>query len=179
MALFKRTSKEEEVTNLEQYYEDQGRSRVLGPLLAFAAVICVALLVTGLFFGGRWAFTKLTDDNTPAEKVASVLDPPEQIQVNQKPSEVANGENSNTQDNSQSTKPSQGSSSSSQKADNQTNTQDTSKGETGAQKNPTFTSSTNTDQLPNNGPGGVLLAFLVASFVGYLAHLRHTARKQN
>lgn len=64
MAWFRRNKTDQTVLpEIEKYYEAERKERAgLAWLLALVSVACVALILIGLFFGGKWAYNRLTDD---------------------------------------------------------------------------------------------------------------------
>ena len=72
MALFKRKqTTQTTLPELEKYYQAERRERSgLAWLLALVSVACVALLLIGLFFGGRWLYRRLTADDAQTTSVS-------------------------------------------------------------------------------------------------------------
>jgi hypothetical protein len=68
MALFRRRKTNSTLPpEVQQYYETERRdSSWLAWLLAAVTLLCAVLIVTGLFFGGRWAYRELTGNDKPA-----------------------------------------------------------------------------------------------------------------
>ncbi len=64
MALFRRNKTEAgTIPELQEYYNAERRERAsLAWLLALVSVACVALVLIGLFFGGRWLYNRLADN---------------------------------------------------------------------------------------------------------------------
>lgn len=99
MALFNRNDQnDQEGTSLEQYYSSQNRNNMLGWLVAAAALLMAALLVTGIFLAGRWGYNRFVKD----DKATTT----EQVQQTQQPEPTAtpqvlpsDGSTSNTTDN--------------------------------------------------------------------------------
>ena len=65
MAWFRRAKTEQNVLpEIEKYYDAEKRERAgLAWLLAVVSIACVALLLIGAFFGGRWVYRKTTKTN--------------------------------------------------------------------------------------------------------------------
>lgn len=57
---------------IQEYYQSEKRERVgIAWMLALATLVVTVLLALGIFYGGRWAYRALFDDNdknTPAEQ---------------------------------------------------------------------------------------------------------------
>lgn len=71
MALFRR-NKDSVLPEVDKYYEAEKRDRTgVAWLLALVSVAVVALIIVGLFLGGRWAYNKIAKNND-AEEVAQV-----------------------------------------------------------------------------------------------------------
>lgn len=64
MAWYRRKTDDNEVLpELREYYEAERRERAgLSWLLALVSVACVALVIIGLFFSGKWLYGRLTKD---------------------------------------------------------------------------------------------------------------------
>lgn len=71
MALFRRNnSKAVVLPKLEKYYDEERRERSgLAWILALVSIAAVALLLIGLFFGGRFLYRTLTTDRNPGTTV--------------------------------------------------------------------------------------------------------------
>lgn len=71
MAFFRRKNTEPVVLpELEKYYDAERRERSgLAWLLAFVSIAAVALILIGMFFGGRWLYRTLTTDDKPKTAV--------------------------------------------------------------------------------------------------------------
>lgn len=76
MAWFRRKTDDSEVLpELEQYYEAERRERAgLSWLLALVSVACVALVIIGLFFSGKWLYGRLTKDSGDATTTVQTED---------------------------------------------------------------------------------------------------------
>ena len=160
MALFWRKKSQDTVlpTEIQDYYQTEKRERAwVAWALGLATFIGTALLVLGLFTGGRWAYRKLTSD--PATPVAV-----QQDATPQDPDKSFNQTPSST------TPPSTTPASQ--------NTPPTSTPTTTPQTSSTSTSRTNaSSNLPNTGPGDTLAIFVVVSLVGYVLHRRYLATR--
>jgi hypothetical protein len=76
MALFSRKKTDQNVLpEIEKYYDAEKRERAgLAWLLAIVSIACVALVLIGLFFGGRWVYRKTTGTNK-APGVSTIQSP--------------------------------------------------------------------------------------------------------
>jgi len=65
MALFNRRKTDQAtLPEIERYYNAEKRERAgMAWFLAIASIAAVALLIIGLFFGGRWVYRKATHSN--------------------------------------------------------------------------------------------------------------------
>ncbi len=158
---------------VEQYYQSERRDRVgVAWLLAGVTLILTVMIVLGLFFGGRWAYRKITNkDNTTNTQTAETNQPnkpAEQSPSNQSPSSSSpsSTDNSNTSspnNSSSQTSPSQGSVA----APTQTNNP------ASVPSGPTQTS------VPNTGPGQTITVFALVSLAGYIGYSTYLRRKLN
>lgn len=67
MALFNRR-KSQTISELESYYAGQGNQNAKAWVMAFLSLLVTVGVITALFFGGRWVYRTLTDDDK--EKIA-------------------------------------------------------------------------------------------------------------
>jgi hypothetical protein len=63
MALFNRR-KDQTISDLEDYYANRNNRTGMAWLMAFLSLLVTIGIVGALFFGGRWVYRTLTDDNT-------------------------------------------------------------------------------------------------------------------
>ncbi|MCA9328141.1 hypothetical protein KC959_00055 [Candidatus Saccharibacteria bacterium] len=63
MALFNRR-KDHTISDLEDYYANRNNRTGMAWLMAFLSLLVTIGVIAALFFGGRWAYRALTDDNT-------------------------------------------------------------------------------------------------------------------
>jgi cytoskeletal protein RodZ len=162
MAWFNRNKKSTIVLpELEKYYEAERRERTgLAWILAFVSVAGVALVLIGVFFGGRWTYRHFKND---------------------KPSTVAviETENTTTTDQAESSKTPDTSKPVTTPAP-VTTTTPTPSATTPAPTKTTDTStpkaSSSTTQLTNTGPEDVAPAFMTATATGILLYRRKLAK---
>ncbi|MBP6962755.1 hypothetical protein KBB49_04425 [Candidatus Saccharibacteria bacterium] len=62
MAIFKRR-KNQTVAELEEYYASKQTRTSIAWVMAVVSLLITILVVSALFFGGRWIYRSLTDDN--------------------------------------------------------------------------------------------------------------------
>lgn len=148
MALFSR-KKTDETPNiapeLENYYQAENRRRTwLAWVLGFATLAVTVLVALGLFFGGRYAYQKITKKSPNPTNT----------------SQTENTENA-VDDESSSNTPADSSSTQSTNTSPSTNTNN-------ATPTPT-TNQTNTN-LPNTGPSDIIAVFVAVSMLAYILH---------
>ena len=166
MALFRRKKDDSVLPEVDKYYEGERRDRpVMAWLLALLSIAVVALVIVGLFLGGRWAYNKVAGNND--EEVATAPDinapsidggPENQVQEGSEPSQPQ--------------APAGGS--------EQSGTGNNQSGSTAPSQPPAQTSTPSTAALPGTGPEGVVAAFLTTSVVAggaYHFAQRRSARK--
>lgn len=74
MAFFNRKAKNHSGVSkeLEEFYQNERRERFgVAWLLAFGTLVTTLLLASALFFGGRWLYRVVTNDNTPNDLTAT------------------------------------------------------------------------------------------------------------
>lgn len=138
MALFNRRKENTDVlpTEVREYYQSERRERTgLAWLLALGTLLVTFLIAAGLFFGGRWVYrTVFNDDKKPVAE--------QQKESQSSEEKGATGKTSETNSQGSST----GTSSTS------TSTPSTSTPSTGSTPS-TTTPSTQPATIPNTGPG--------------------------
>ncbi len=147
---------------VQQYYKSEQRERVgLAWLIAFASLILTVLIVLGLFYGGRWAWRKVAnnDDN---ENVSTTQ--------TKSPSESSVPNESNKSESGSSSNGNNPSSSSSGSNDSNTNGSKSSGSTSGS-------NSSSSQNLSNTGPGNIAGAFVVAVVFGTILHNVYSRRK--
>jgi hypothetical protein len=164
MALFRRKKSDDSTALPEEvnsYYQAENRERTwMAWLLAIVTLAVTAIIIIGLFFGGRWVYRKVR--NNPSTPTAVVTEKPEE---QNKP---------NTPEPTTSTP--------------ETATPTPSTGSVNAPTNPSPTSSSTnstpgssatsspvaaaTTGIPNTGPGDMLGVFFAVSLLAYILHRR-------
>lgn len=168
MALFRRNKTDDTVALPEEvnnYYQAENRDRTwMAWLLALVTLAVTAIVIIGLFFGGRWVYRKLRNNTSeptavvtqkPAEPIKSGTEapnpnptPPAPESTNPTPAPGTVNAPTNPTPNPSST---------------QTNPP--------AATNPSPTQTNNTN-LPNTGPGDMLSVFVLVSIIAYIYHRR-------
>src|SRR5690606_30756787 len=90
MALFKRNTKNknEVPAEIQEYYQAEKRDRTgIAWLLAIGTLIVTILLAAGIFFAGRWAYRKITGNDTQSNSSETAQS--ENQQTEQQPEENA------------------------------------------------------------------------------------------
>jgi cytoskeletal protein RodZ len=174
MALFRRNTTEDTTALPEEvnsYYQAENRERTwMAWLLALVTLAVTAIVIIGLFFGGRWVYRKVR--HTPSSSTPSVTQKPAASTESNKP-------NSSPSPNTATTTPST------------TPSPSTTSGTVNAPTNPTPTPTTTTPppstatsnsaaktNLPNAGPGDTLAIFVVVTVLAYFAHRKFSVQKQ-
>lgn len=149
------TSVENYPLEVQEYYQSGKRERTgVAWLLAFVTLLVTILIGFSTFFAGRWIYRQLTskkDANTPAQVITKDAGK----------SETDNS--SKTDDNKSNTENSPATTPPQQQPNNTAN------------KAPTTPPPTTQTNIPNTGPAGTMVAFVIASIVGtglYQLHLR-------
>ena len=153
---------------IQEYYESERRERTgVAWLLAFSTLLITIGLAVILFFGGRWVYRKIANnnDNQAAQTVQQdVEDQADGPFSNDNNDSTDTDDSGDSDDNDSSTSPSGTS-------DDPTTTPPTTPGST--------TPSTGDTPLPDTGPGDVLAIFTVTTIAGAAAHRivyrRHTS----
>ncbi len=146
MALFRRNRIDQAgmPTEVQDYYKAEGRERTgVAWLLALATLLVTVLVVLGLFFGGRWAFRKLKNNDKPA---------PVAVQT-----DTAKDQGTKAAEPAPATPPAQ--------------TPSPSTGSPAPAPATTPTSARNSN-LPSTGPEDTLAIFVAVSVLAYIAHRR-------
>ncbi len=151
MALFRRKKTDMNVLpEMQDYYRAEKRERTsLAWLLTLATLLVVALVIVGLFFGGRFAYRKIrkNDKPTPVEVKPDVAVTTPKPSVSTPPADTP-------------TPP---------PSDATVQAPTSASGPTPNDRTPAVTS------IPNTGPGDTLAVFLAVSVLAYLAHRRYTS----
>ncbi len=170
MAAFFRKNNKTTIAELEEYYAAQNNSRRSGRawLMAILSLLLTVLVLFGLFFGGRWIYRALTDDNNETTIITDSGD----TQLPSYDGDIAGSVNTNTGsiddlNNSNSESASNG------VVDDQAASTDTANsGVAGSSTTaqPTTTPATSTtNDLPNTGAGtNMLMIFVSTVVIGYL-----------
>lgn len=179
MAWFKRKKADQAVLpEIERYYDAEKRERIgLAWLLAVISIACVALLLMGAFFGGRWVYRKASHTDKTAGIVATVT------------SEAEIGKSKNTSSGSSDTNkaPATAPTPSTPVPKNSSNKPQseptpTAKTPAPAPATPTTpTVATNSTKLVNTGPANTIAVFIVSvlGFAGLHNLLSRRAAREN
>ena len=156
MALFNRnkTNQAGMAPEVSDYYKAEGRERAwVAWVLAITTLLVTIFVVLGIFYGGRWAFRKVKDNDKPA---------PVAVQTD----ETKSDEQTSTDTTPSANEPSSTSSTSSSTSSTPVATSTTT----------TPTNSTTKSDLPSTGPGDTLAVFASVSVLGYFVHRRFLAK---
>ncbi len=153
---FNRRKKPEEgdiPPELQHYYESEHRERVgLAWLIAFLSLVLTITVILGLFFGGRWAYRKIANNNNTGQsvKVANPYLPASPKSEPTKPNTPVKSE---------------------QKPVASTNSKKTT-------PKIVVSNQRSNSKLTNTGPGNTLLIFIGFSVIGTLLHELYTKNKR-
>jgi len=152
---------------IQEYYQAERRERVgMAWMLALATLVLTVLLVFGVFFGGRWVYRNVRDnDNNQAPTATEPAD--QQQQSNQTPGNQQNEAQPQTPQTSQ------------PPAQQQQPQQQNPPTATNPPQQPTPQSTPQTDeQLPRTGPADVAAIFVIATAAGTVAHSWFMSRRR-
>lgn len=146
---------------VKEYYESSSRERVgIAWLLGLGTLLVTVILALGLFFGGRWAYRKVTKPDqkpTPVAQTNKPQDDQNKNKNNSGSSSSNNSSNNSGQSNQGSSKP----------ATPKPAPAPTPAPSTPSTPNPTPPAS---GQTPNTGPGNVVAIFVVSSVAGAVCY---------
>jgi cytoskeletal protein RodZ len=185
MALFKRKqqNQEEVPAEIQEYYQAERRERVgVAWLLAFATLVVTVLLAVGLFFGGRWVYRQIFNNNGESGTTQT-----EQTRENEEESEQASNssEQSESEQSAPETSPSAENETSTPENSSQTQNNETAQRPTSEQprsstpstpsnqpttSTPTATNTPRTGPLPSTGPGDVVAVFVLTTMAASALH---------
>jgi len=158
---------------VKKYYESEHRERVgLAWLIAFLSLVLTVVIVSGLFFGGRWAYRKIVNKNAP-QTIGQGTG------LEQAPAPTAAP--INTPNNLQPAAPSQNDSSSSNSSSSQSgvaaNSNSPTSGHTSSISTTTSPSQKSGSKITDTGPGNTVAIFIGATVLAATAHLVYQRRK--
>ncbi len=154
----------------KEYYQTERRERTgMAWLLALGTLLITITLATLLFFGGRWLYRTVTnnDDNQNTEQIQG-----NQGQVQNNPSEAT----------PEQATPDTGTSSTSTSTPNSpaTSTESTTTAGSATPSTPstnTQVAGSSTNPLPSTGPGDVVALFVATTVLASVAHFTVTTRR--
>ena len=176
MALFNRRNKNKEVLPQEvrEYYQAEKRDRTgMAWLLAITTLVVTFLIAAGLFFGGRWAYRAIFDND---DKSGDTTSQTETAKTDQSEVKTDTQDTNGTPDapaTSSSNPTDSGSTSGGQTSSTNTSTPPAATGSVSGTSTTSPTSTTpaaNPEELVNTGPGTVLSLAFVVTIAGALAH---------
>lgn len=148
---------------VQEYYQTERRERTgVAWLLAIGTLIVTVLLALVLFYGGRWAYRAITNDNDTATEGNNAAQVDDSAATTSTPSGSSN-EPANTGTSSTNTDQT----SSQNTANAPTSTATDSAAVAGTSTAPT---TTNASDLPNTGPGDVIAISAMIVFASTLAY---------
>jgi cytoskeletal protein RodZ len=167
MAWFRRKESNQTVLpEIERYYEAERHERAgLAWILALVSVACVALIVIGLVFGGRWLYRKMTTDTN--KPVATQTENKTDNSSNQTP---ANPDNDSKSNNPTSPAPT---------TDSQINTPTAATPSTTQNPSTSQSTASTNNNLPTTGAESVVPAFLGATLFGALVYRLKLRKNSN
>lgn len=163
MAFFRRKSEViEEVPELEQYYAERRTGNVWGWVMALVTMALTVLIIVGLFYGGRWVYRELNNQDAAKPTVTAPANPSDSKEISgvtslpsDEPSSATRSDQSSAGSTTNPTGPT-------------TNTTNTSNNTSGTQT-----------QIPDTGPGEIFAIALIAVVCGYLLRAKMLAQKIN
>lgn len=174
MAIFRRKKEVvDEVPELEHYYAERRTSSIWSWVMAIVTMLLTVLIILGLFYGGRWVYRELTKDDAnpqPAPTVTAPQNPP--TQTNQGVTTLPSGESSTSNSGQSGTSNTGGGTPAPSGTSTTGGTSNTGSSSTSG------SSATNTpSEIPNSGPGEVIMVSVIAAIAGYLVMASKLARK--
>lgn len=183
MALFRR-QQTTEIPELKEYYEAQKSDNPAKAwILALVSLLLTIGVVLGLFFGGRWLYRTLFDEDEPASSTTSETQTPgdsdESTGVGQQEEQPAQPEQEDEPESQPETATPQTPSTPTPPAATAPAQTDNTEEQPAPSPAPTPapTTTPTTGALPSTGPGDVVAIFVVTVLLGYLAHNRFTSRQ--
>jgi len=178
MAIFNRNQKKPNnktaPKEVQKYYASGQRERVgLAWVIAFLSLIATTAVVLGLFFGGRWLWNKITEDDQPT---TTTTNQPQSTENGTQPSEQGTAPNQSQQGNNQSGQPSGGTGAPNNNAPGPSQTTTPSQPSTGA-PNQSTQNQNQSGKISNTGPRETIAVFVVASVLGTVGHNVYLRRK--
>lgn len=82
MTIFRRR-KNQTISELEDYYANRNNRTGMAWLMAFVSLLITVAVCAALFFGGRWVYRSLTNDENAEVSVATTTEKTEQSSSNQ------------------------------------------------------------------------------------------------
>lgn len=152
MALFNRRKKEKDALpeEVRDYYQTERRERTgRAWLLAILTLLVTFLIAAALFFGGRWLYRAIFDNNDDSNTTQV-----EEVDGSQSADSTENTETENTDNSGDSTEEGDESSASENSGHTSSTNTDSSNGSTAGAV--TTTPNTGPDELVNTGPGDEL-----------------------
>lgn len=177
MALFRRKKSDSVLPEVDKYYEGERRDRpVMAWLLALVSIAVVALVIVGLFLGGRWVYDKIAGNDD--SETATTSDTTETPSFDGGPDGTAD----EGQEGSTGTPAPAPTDQNSNQGNSGTTGSDSSSSNTPTQSQPTAQAPATTPQtgdssLPSTGPEGIVGAFVVTSAVAGGAHYVVTRKR--
>jgi hypothetical protein len=153
---------------IQDYYQAEKRERTgVAWLVAVVTLLVTVAIALGLFFGGRWLYRQLTDDNTPSQETSQGETPPPGInEPEDKPDtpEAPSGGDAEDEDADSTNQPEN------LPGQNGTNeTDDETSSPAAPTPNPAAVPTTG-EPLPDTGPGQLISLFAGSSLAGAVLH---------
>lgn len=152
---------------IQDYYQSERRDRTgIAWLLALGTLIVTIGLATLLFFGGRWAYRAIVNNDDTSE-------------VAQTDEESENSDNSDSTEGSsdEAAAPSTGTSSTSTSTPNTPSTTPATPNTPATPARPSVSVAGDSTDLPNTGPGDIVAIVAATTAIGTAAHYAVTTRR--
>lgn len=176
MALFNRRNKNKQVLPQEvrEYYQAEKRERTgMAWLLAITTLVVTFLIAAGLFFGGRWAYRAIFDND---DKSGNTTSQTETAKSDDSAAETNTQDtNSNPDATTSNNAPDSAATSGGQTSSTNTSTPSTGTGSVSGTSTTNGTTgatkpAANPEELVNTGPGTVISIAFVVTIAGAIAH---------
>lgn len=182
MALFNRNKQddtEEVPAEIQEYYEAEKRERTwVAWLLALATLVVTILLALGLYYGGRWVYRQVFDNENTSEKGTVQIEEQREESENQTAGSATEPE---TQTNApETTTPSTLPSGQPQTQGNQSGSiEDRTSSTSTSTPSTRGVSTPSTGPLPSTGPADTLAVFVITTLVAAGLHRALMVRRSN
>lgn len=173
MALFKRKQQSTtQIPELQDYYATQKKeSTAMAWLLAIGSLVLTIVVFAGLFMGGRWLYRTMTKKDEPTSTSQTETKPADNGSSS---TGQSNPNNSATINSGTVTAPGTSTTTGSGSSSASTTAPGVSPNQSGSANNSATAANTS---LPNSGPGGVVVVFVLTTIAGTTMYRRVLLKK--